>query len=78
MEGWLGAARMTEILNQSSFVCHKDHGRQCAGHMLMKKSENDYVRMSELLRIDLSVTGQELVFDSVADLVEHHRLEREA
>ena len=34
LQGWLVKERMAKILEQQSFVCHKKHDLQCAGHML--------------------------------------------
>ena len=73
MRGWLGAERMAQILDQARFVCHKDNGLQCAGHMLIKGEANDFVRLAGRLRIDLKLRGRALVFDSERACVEHHR-----
>lgn len=79
MKAWLGAARMKEILKQDSFVCHKTaYGadkdrRQCAGHMILKGEANAFVRLAKSMEIELKLTGQELVFDTEKDCIEHHR-----
>lgn len=43
LRGWLGAERMSEILNSQSFVCHKKTDLQCAGHMLVNGKNNHFV-----------------------------------
>lgn len=72
LNGWLGAERMTEILDQQSFVCHKKNHLQCAGHMLMKGEGNGFVRLAGRLNIKLELSGEDLVFDSNAECIEHH------
>lgn len=72
-EGWLGAERMEEILGQPSFTCHKtDKTLQCAGHMIIKCEENEFVRLANQLRIPLNLSGQDLVFKSEQEAIEHH------
>lgn len=73
LKGWLGADRMREILESRSFVCHKKQHLQCAGHMLMKDNDNDFVQLARRLDINLDLTGGELVFDNDADCIEHHK-----
>lgn len=76
--GWLGTERMTEILNSGSFVCHKTirnkaaDRKQCAGHMLMRGSANAFVREAEGRGILLVLEGQELVFETEKECIEHH------
>ncbi|NQZ53272.1 MAG: hypothetical protein HRT93_03350 [Piscirickettsiaceae bacterium] len=72
LEGWLGDERMTEILESDAFVCHKETSLQCAGHMLIKGEENMFVRTANRLRIPLKLSGEELVFDSQQDCIDHH------
>ena len=72
-KGWLGAPRMREILLAESFVCHKKNDHQCAGHMLIKGSDNGFVRLAEHLNIPLNLAGAELVFESDTACIEHHR-----
>ncbi len=72
LEGWLGAERMTQILETDSFVCHKKTGSQCAGHMLLIGDENAFVRLAKVLNIDLALSGRELVFDTKQDCNTHH------
>ncbi|MBE0420152.1 hypothetical protein EI165_08445 [Pseudoalteromonas nigrifaciens] len=72
LNGWLGAERMTEILDQQSFVCHKKNHLQCAGHMLMKGESNSFVRLAGRLNIKLDLSGKDLVFDSNDECIDHH------
>ena len=73
LEGWLGSERMEGILNESSFVCHKDTSLQCAGHMLIKKDDNSFVRMANRLHINLYLKGDDLIFDTEIECIEHHK-----
>lgn len=73
LKGWLGEARIAEILEQDTFVCHKATTRQCAGHMLLKGSDNAFVRVAEAYKIDLGLTGRELIFDNEQDCINHHK-----
>lgn len=72
LESWLGRERMTGILKASSFVCHKNTDLQCAGHMLLKGSDNAFLSTARHFHIDLKLKGRELVFDSVKDCIDHH------
>jgi len=78
LEGWLGKERMEEILDETSFVCHKTaHGRpadrmQCAGHMIMLGNENEFIKTAKEYGIQLNLKGQELVFDTKQDCIDHH------
>jgi len=72
MKGWLGTDRMTEILDSDTFVCHKKMDLQCAGHMLLLKKENIFYRMAQAMKIDLGLSGEELVFDNKKDCINHH------
>ena len=73
MRGWLGSERMKEILSQKSFTCHKTNkALQCAGHMIIKGEENDFVKLANKLRIDTCLTGHELIFKSEEDLINRH------
>lgn len=72
LRGWLGGERMTEILAADSFVCHKNTDLQCAGHMLIKGSENAFVRLAAALRLPLNLSGMEKVFASHGDCIDHH------
>ncbi|MCI2286075.1 hypothetical protein L3081_24955 [Colwellia sp. MSW7] len=71
-KGWLGASRMTEIVEQPSFVCHKKQHLQCAGHMLINGVDNQFVQLAKRLSIKLSLTGRELVFETKEACVSHH------
>ena len=80
--GWLGEERITEILNQSSFVCHKtvdyennslEQRKQCAGHLSLLKDKNEFYRLANDLGHDLGLKGRELVFDNERDCIVHHK-----
>jgi len=79
-QGWLGAKRMTDILQSDSFVCHKttqnemEDRRQCAGHMIIKGDSNGFVRLANRLRIPLHLRGQDLIFEKEKDCIKHHGL----
>jgi len=84
LEGWLGEKRISEILSQGSFVCHKTtkndvrgsenrDRKQCAGFMLLKGSESEFVKLAQSLKVDLQLTGRELVFDHKQDCISHHK-----
>lgn len=73
VQGWLGEKRMTEILESQSFVCHKKTSSQCAGHMIIKKDDNGFVSLAKRCGIDLELKGQELVFDTEQDCINHHK-----
>lgn len=72
LNGWLGGERMSEILAQDSFVCHKKQDLQCAGHMLINGNDNSFVRLANRLGIELDLSGKELVFESLEECVSHH------
>jgi hypothetical protein len=72
LQGWLGEERMTQILDANSFVCHKRTDLQCAGHMLIKGEENDFVRLASRLKLSTGLTGRELVFANKSDCIAHH------
>lgn len=71
LEGWLGEERMRNILKQSSFVCHKKHERQCAGHMLLVE-HNAFVQVAARMGIPLKLDGRDLVFDTESECIAHH------
>lgn len=75
LKGWLGSDRMESILNQGSFVCHKNNDLQCAGHMIIKKEENDFFRQARQFGIDLGLKGQDLIFEHEEDCINHHSFE---
>lgn len=70
--GWLGSKRMSEIIEHDSFVCHKDNKLQCAGHMVIKGEKNAFVSLAKTLNIPLLLSGQELIFDTKEECIEHH------
>lgn len=73
MEGWLGEDRMSEILKQGSFTCHKTNKQlQCAGHMIIRGEQNDFVATANAMGIALNLSGQELIFQNESDLISHH------
>lgn len=73
MKGWLGAARMKDILNQGSFTCHKtNQALQCAGHMIIRGERNDFVQLATRLRHPLNLSGKELIFETEEELINHH------
>lgn len=78
LKGWLGESRMTEILAAPSFACHKTTGGdkpvlQCAGHMIIRDNNNDFVRLANRLDLPLNLTGHELIFESETECIEHHK-----
>lgn len=79
LKGWLGEDRTKEILRAGAFVCHKTiRGRksdrlQCAGHMLLMESDNEFVRLADRMGIDLNISGREIVFDTPTDCINHHK-----
>ena len=73
LAGWLGKDRMTEILEQDSFTCHKTNKQmQCAGHMIILEERNHFYELAVRLNFDLGLSGQELVFESEEDCINHH------
>lgn len=68
--GWL-SRRAREIADAPLFVCHKNPGKQCAGHMLVAKN-NTFLSLAIAMQIPISLKGQDGVFDSEADFLEHH------
>lgn len=78
LKGWLGSERMTEILESDSFVCHKTtkgtlkERKQCAGFMIIQKDRSTAVRIAKVLKIDLELRNQNLVFESKEDCINHH------
>jgi len=72
LKGWLGKVRITEILNQESFVCHKDTSLQCAGHMLIRGKGNAFLRTARNMGIDLHIRGRDLVFKTIKACIRHH------
>lgn len=75
LKGWLGFDRMTEIMNQRSFVCHKNKTRQCAGHMIIRRDENDFYQLAvrlSLMNPDQLKNNKGIIFESPADCIAHH------
>lgn len=72
-KGWLGADRVRGLLEERSFLCHKNTELQCAGHMIMKKDENSIVATAKSFNMDIGLKGADLVFESENDCIEHHR-----
>lgn len=68
----LGEARIKEILDASSFVCHKKHHLQCAGHMLLMKESNNFYRLAHALNYELALSGQELIYETPEDCIRSH------
>jgi len=73
VKGWLGEARIAEILAADSFVCHKRTDMQCAGHMLINGEDNAFVRLAASFGITLDLSGNEKVFRSKSMCIEHHK-----
>ena len=71
LKGWLQDG-IHEKLAQSTFVCHKDLDRQCAGHMLLKGEGNLFVRLAKSFNIPLTLTGRDLIFDTYKQCEDHH------
>jgi len=64
---------MSAILDETSFVCHKDTTKQCAGHMLIRGDKNEFITLSKSLNLPLNLSGEELVFDDEESCIEHHK-----
>jgi len=73
LKGWLGENRITDILSQNSFVCHKNIKLQCAGHMILSSENNSFVRLAKRLNLNLNLIGHELVFESKQECINHHK-----
>ena len=74
MKGWLGKERMTGILKQDAFVCHKNNELQCAGHMLINGENNSFVSLAKRMGLNLKLSGRELVFKNHSACIEHHEI----
>ena len=72
LKGWLGKKRMTEILNQGSFVCHKNNSLQCAGHMIIKKDKNEFVWLADKMNYKINLKKENLIFESSKEAINHH------
>jgi len=73
IKGWLGKEKMEEILDTSSFVCHKNNNLQCAGHMIINKEQNSFFALAKRLFIDLNLSGHKLIFSSRKECISHHK-----
>ncbi len=71
LRGWLGK-KIEAILGADTFVCHKNHSKQCAGHMLLLGDDNIFVRLAKILNEPLDLKGRELVFDTKEECIHHH------
>lgn len=73
---------MTEILESGLFTCHKTLSggqgkrRQCAGHMLISGTDNQFVRLAIATGMDTGLSGRELVFDTKQECIDHHANDR--
>lgn len=83
MPGWLGKKRITEILKDKIFVCHKtvdyengdlEQRKQCAGHLHLKQEQNEFYALANSMGADLGLKNRELVFDNEQDCINHHTL----
>lgn len=76
LKGWLGEGRAKEIAQSKSFHCHKTtegpSPMQCAGHMLVC-SRNLMARVAKATGTPLGIKGQEEVFDTEQDFINHHK-----
>jgi hypothetical protein len=74
LKGWLGEERATEIVQAFAFTCHKTNEKlQCAGHMIVSKERSRYVATAEYYNIPLNLKGQNVVFDTEEDFINHHK-----
>ena len=72
LKGWLQDS-IDGHITASSFVCHKKTDLQCAGHMILNKSQNTYVALAKAIGVDLGLKGQELIFENRQDCIKHHK-----
>jgi len=74
----VGRRKINEILTAQSFVCHKTINgnekdmKQCAGHMILFKHENQFYRFAYRLGWKLGLTGHETVFETPEKCHDHH------
>ena len=79
LKGWLGEKIMTEFLESDTFVCHKTtkgtpkERKQCAGFMIIQGDKSAAVIMSKILKINLNLKGQDLIFENKKDCINHHK-----
>lgn len=74
-KGWLGSKRMQNIIESTSFVCHKTKDKrrkQCAGHMLFHGSKNVFVSLANVLNVKLKIYGKNLIFENEKEAKAHH------
>lgn len=71
-KGWLGKEKIKDILKSGSFVCHKKPFFQCAGFMIIKGKSSEFAQVAKEYKIKLILTGQELIFRTQKDCIEHH------
>jgi hypothetical protein len=77
LKGWL--PNIEEYVYAKSFVCHETNTLperdrlQCAGHMLLRGEESQFVRFAKRINVELELSGREQVFDTVADCIMHHK-----
>lgn len=76
LKGWLGGSRIEEILQNDSFVCHKNHELQCAGHMIIKGNSNVFVRTASAMNLDTELKNKHLIFENENDCVKHHKIKQ--
>lgn len=74
LNSWLGEERMTEIIESTSFVCHKDNSLQCAGHMILNKDSNEFVKLAKAMNIKTGLKGHKLIFNSKDECINHHKI----
>jgi hypothetical protein len=73
LKGWLGSVRIKEILDSESFVCHKKNDLQCAGHMILRGSNNIFFRVAKYTFGNaFKLSGKELIFNSTEECINHH------
>ena len=66
LKGWLGEDRAEELARASSFSCHKNNNKECAGHMILTRSVPYRIVRGE-------VGGKDLVFETAEDFINHHK-----
>ncbi len=73
LSGWIGEERIKEIIDGESFVCHKNHNLQCAGHLILKKEKNVFYQMAKRMGVNLNLKGFGLVFKTEQECINHHK-----
>lgn len=69
----LGEQRAKEILEAESFVCHKNNSLQCAGHMMLMKKKNVFVRMASVLALPLELKDNKFLVKSEEEFINLHK-----